>query len=483
MSISTSLNNALSGLSAASRGAEVVSANVANALTEGYGRREVLLSSRSVGGNGAGVNVDGVARNVDMQIVGESRLANASVGHDTVTTNFLTRIENAIGLPDDPGSLTSRIAQLEANLIEASSRPDSEIRLRAVFTAAQDLAVHINNSSDQVQSIRMETDQQIAKEVATLNDGLKKVEILNNDIQVSLASGRDATSLMDQRQRLVDQISSIVPLREVPRENGKIALFTTGGGILLEGRAAEISFTSVGVIVPEMTIESGALSTIGINGIDVLSAGRNPLAGGSLSGLLSVRDTLATGVQSQLDAVARDLVERFADPAADATLGPSDAGLFTDEGSAFLPANEIGLSSRLSINSAVDPATGTLWKLRDGLMAATPGPIGDNAGLLSLADALSAKRVPASGSFAGAARSAVGLASDFLSLVNTDLLSAQSSQTFSIAKFDTLKAMELQNGVDTDHEMQNLLLVEQAYSANARVISAVDQMIKTLMGI
>jgi flagellar hook-associated protein 1 FlgK len=260
-------------------------------------------------------------------------------------------------------------------------------------------------------------------------------------------------------------------------------LFTTGGGILLEGRAAEISFTSVGVIVPEMTIGSGALSSVYVNGNDALAAGRNPLGGGSLGGLISVRDTLSTGVQSQLDAVARDLVERFSDPAVDPTLGPSDPGLFTDEGAAFLPANEIGLSSRLSINPAVDPAAGTLWKLRDGLMAVAPGPIGDNAGLLSLADALSSKRVPASGSFSSVARSSVGLASDFLSLVNTDLLSAKSNQTFSMAKFDTLKTMELQGGVDTDYEMQTLLLVEQAFSANARVISAVDEMINTLMGI
>jgi len=45
MSISNSLSNALSGMTAASRMAEVVSSNLANSLTDGYGRRTLNLSS------------------------------------------------------------------------------------------------------------------------------------------------------------------------------------------------------------------------------------------------------------------------------------------------------------------------------------------------------------------------------------------------------------------------------------------------------
>ena len=39
MTLSGSLSSALSGLNAASRAAEIVSTNIANAMTEGYGRR------------------------------------------------------------------------------------------------------------------------------------------------------------------------------------------------------------------------------------------------------------------------------------------------------------------------------------------------------------------------------------------------------------------------------------------------------------
>ncbi|EKD61720.1 MAG: hypothetical protein ACD_54C00129G0001, partial [uncultured bacterium] len=52
MSISGGLSSALSGLNAAARAAEIVSSNIANAMTEGYGRRELQTSARSLGGSG-----------------------------------------------------------------------------------------------------------------------------------------------------------------------------------------------------------------------------------------------------------------------------------------------------------------------------------------------------------------------------------------------------------------------------------------------
>ena len=56
MSISGALSNALSGLSAASRAVSLVSTNIANAMTDGYGRRDIELAARGIGG---GVDVVG----------------------------------------------------------------------------------------------------------------------------------------------------------------------------------------------------------------------------------------------------------------------------------------------------------------------------------------------------------------------------------------------------------------------------------------
>ncbi|MGO4917569.1 flagellar hook-associated protein FlgK [Pseudogemmobacter sp. W21_MBD1_M6] len=485
MSVSGTLSNALSGLNAAARAAEIVSSNISNALTEGYGRRDLQLSARTVGPTGAGVKIDGVNRNVDQGLLTDRRIVQSKVGYSSTVSSFFAAIESGIGTPDQPASLAAKLSKLEASLINASSMPDAESRLYSVLDSAKSLAGQINQVSNEIQSQRMDADQLIGHQVAEVNDALAKVAELNHGILMASGSGRDPSALMDQRQQVVDQISSTIPLREVDRGNGQIALFTPGGAILLDGTPAALAFQSTGVITSDMTFASGALSGLRINGVPVDTNKVNgPIGGGSLSALLAVRDTLAPAAQVQIDAVARDLVERFQSPAVDPTLASGQAGLFTDGGNAFDPLFETGLAGRLKINAAVDPSLGgEIWRIRDGLGASLPGEAGNATRFLALADALTSQRVPSSGGFIGSARSASGLSTDLLSLIAHKRRSADADQSFVAAQLDTLRTLELQNGVDSDFEIQQLLLIERAYAANAKMIQTVDDMIQTLLGL
>lgn len=484
MSISGSLSAALSGLTAVSRAAETVSSNISNAMTDGYGRREINLSSRVLEGSGNGVRFDGITRNSDPALIGDRRLSEAEFGQADATFDFLSSIGAAIGTPDNPGGLTGRMTSLEAAIIQASSRPDSDTRLQGILNTATGVANHLNSVSDRVQAERLKADNTIAASVDQMNTALQQIQSLNARIVRFNGGSQDPSSLIDQRQALIDQISELVPLREVPRDNGTIALFTLGGAILLDGRAAEIGFEPVGVIVPDMTIASGALSGLTINGRPVsTSAETGAIAGGKLAGLFDVRDVQATGFQTRLDAVARDLVERFEDPGMDPTLGVGDPGLFTDAGAAIVAIDEIGLAGRISINALADPAQGgALWRIRDGLGAPAVGDPGDASLLNAMSDALTGSRLPVSGGFT-AQRSATGLASDLLSGVSVQLNTQETERTYLRVQTDTLIEMELRDGVDTDVELQKLLLIEQSFAANARVISTIDDLIQTLLRI
>lgn len=484
MSISTSLANALTGLTMSARAAELVSSNVSNAMTEGYGRRTLELTAQSVGGTGGGVQVVGVNRSSNPQLLGESRLASADLGHSSTRADFLQRVERAIGTPEDAGSLNGRIDAFEAALIEAASAPQSDTRLSAAVTAADKLADHLNVASGDIQQARMEADRHIGQLVEQLNSGLSKVVSLNIDIQSQIANGRDATALMDQRQVLVDQLSTIVPLREVQRPNGMIALFTTGGAILADTRPAEIGFQVAGTISADMTQQSGALSGLTINGqpISTASTGRSALGGGQLGALFEVRDELAVTAQSRLDSVARDLIERVATATVDPTLGGTDPGLFTDNGAALDPGDEVGLAGRIKVNSAVLPASGgAVWRLRDGVNASAMGATGDSDLLNALAQSLSDTRAPSSGDFSALPRSLSTLATEVLSLNNGQLLAAEEAQSFAQSQSETLTGLLREEGVDTDQEMQQLLLIEQAYSANAKVISTLDALLGQIL--
>lgn len=484
MSISGSISSALSGLTAASRAAELVSSNIANAMTPGYGRREINLASRQVGSTGQGVRVVSIQRMANLFAIGERRHADATLGQSSARAAFYRRLEVAIGVPDNASSLTARTGAFDAALLTAAARPDSEANLSQVAGSARAMASQIAASSGDVQSSRMRAEEQIARDVELVNTTLVRIADLNTQIRM-LAGGTDSSALQDQRQQAIDSISAILPLREIPREGGTVALVTVTGGVLLDGPPSTLGFQTAGIITPEMTLGSGALSGLTLNGRAVDMTNPNgSLSGGRLAANFAVRDEIGVQSQAKLDAIARDLVERFQDPAVDPTLAPGAAGLFTDRGLAFDPLNEVGLAGRLQLNAAVDPQQGgELWRLRDGIGAAAPGLASDSTLLSAMQTALTAQRQPVSGGFMPGTRSFSGLVGEHISTVSAERLAAEGDESFAIGMSDALIMAELEEGVDTDAEMQKLLLIEQAYTANARVMQVADEMIKTLLGV
>lgn len=481
MSISSAISNAVTGLRAAGRTSEVISANIANVMTPGYGVRDLALSSSQVGG----VSIDGIVRNVDPALLADFRLAEAEFTNATDRTRFLNDFENLLGTADEPNSLAARLSEFEKSLISASSRPDAPERLQIVADSARDLTVLVNKASEDVQRARTDADRNIQVQVDKLNTSLANVKELNSQITRTLVTGGDTSPLLDKRQEIVNDISAMVPLRQVPRDNGQIALYSTGGVILLDGGIAEIEFTAVNQVTPYTTLENGTLSGLTINGYPVRTdSQRGALGGGSLGAQFEIRDELGTEAQAQLDAYARDLIERFQDPAVDATLAPGDAGVFTDDGIAFDPINENGLALRLSLNALVDDRQGgEVWRFRDGVNAAVPGDVGDSRLLLSMADTLTMQRTPASGAFGSGAFSASNLLASLTSQVSADRAQAEQTLSFASSQFDELTQQILSNGVDTDEELQRLLIVEQAYAANVRLIEAADDMLQAILRI
>ncbi len=482
MSISGALSNAMSGLRAAGRGAEIVSSNISNALTPGYGRRVLSLSSSSIGGYG-GVQVNGIDRLVDAGLAADRRLADAEAANAQMRTDFLSRVETLLGTPDDPASLSARLAAFETSLITAASRPDAPERMTAAVTAARDLAGSLEAASNGIEEARTQADRNIASQVTELNTALAQVQSLNAQITAAQVQGGDTATLLDQRQLVVDRIGVLVPVREVPRDHGQVAFYTMGGAILIDGKAATVGFVPVNLVTPYMSIEGGTLSGLTINGNAVRTdSERGALRGGSLGAEFTIRDELGPAAQREIDAVARDLVERFQDPAVDPTLAPGDAGLFTDEGAAFNPTDEVGLAGRLVLNAAVDPRQGgAAWRLRDGLNAAVSGDVGNATLLQELTAALTTARTPASGSFGGGAFTAINLVSALVSEFGGQRTNAEQNLSFASARLNKLTERQLADGVDSDDEIQRLMIIEQNYAANARIIEAVDEMMQTIL--
>ncbi|AHM03729.1 Flagellar hook-associated protein FlgK [Roseibacterium elongatum DSM 19469] len=485
MSISSTLSNALSGLTVAGRAADVVSSNIANAMTEGYGVRRLEVSARITGNAGAGAQIGGILRQEDLILLGQRRLADADLAALSTEAGFMTRLENLIGTPDAPGSLSSRLAEFEATLVGAANAPHSQTQLAAAVEAAGALATQINDISDGIQAERLQADTAIARSVDRINGALRQIADLNTQIRSAIDNGGEAAALMDAQAALVEEIAPQIPLQARRDASGALYLYSRDGEALVDGQPATLGFTPVSVMAADMTRTSGTLSGLTLNGRDLRLDGATPaLAGGELAALFELRDGWGVAAQGRIDAVARDLAERLQAPGLDPTGTAGGAGLFTDTGARVDPATEVGLAGRLRLNAALDPAAGgAVWRLRDGLGAASEGAPGNAAFLTAQLDALSALRPTQSGGFSTASRSMAGLVSDHLSLTGLARQTAETDAAHAGARQSALKQEELARGVDTDAEMQRLLQIEQMFAANARVMQAAEEMIDELMRI
>ncbi|ARO15429.1 flagellar hook-associated protein [Ketogulonicigenium robustum] len=484
MSLSYSLGNALSGLAAVSRQTEVISSNVSNALTVGYARRDVALSANSIGGRGAGVSIDGVSRAVNAAITADRRNALTRMDGSTVLAQGLARLEVALGAPTDVGSIAGRITAFEQALVTAASDPTSQAGLDAAAYALSDIVKTLNDNAAKVQTMRAEADADIAGQVDSLNTALQQVATLNKQITRALTSGADAAGLMDQRAMVIDSIAAIIPVSEVARDNGVVALMAPGGVMLVENSAATFGFTHSPTITADMSLQNGLLSGLTVDGRPLAAdGGVGKLAGGTLGAVFALRDDVLTSAQAGLDDVAADLALRFQNAANDPTIGASGPllGLLTDSGAAVNPADTVGLASRLRMNSLIDPgAGGDATLLRDGLYTMGGTSSGSSVQLARWSAALSASQTLPSGTLA---KSAASSAAHVLNDVSAARVSADNDVSFTSALHSSLFSAEAVSGVDSDQEMQKLLLIETAYAANAKVIQAVDGMLKTLLEI
>lgn len=487
MSISSALNNAASGLAAQTRLAETISNNVANALTTGYARRITELSSVSLNGYGQGVAVAGTTRAVNATLTAERRAMDAALGASSTRSDAYDRILTAIGDASSDSSVASLATSLETALMTATASPNSTTALADTVSAAKDFAAAINRVSDETGQLRTDADAEIGRQVTELNDALAKIDALNDKIVTLSASGGDTTSLEDQRAQLIDGISTIVPVKVANRDGGAVAIFTRNGGALLDGRVYGLSFTPAATAVTAgMTVGaglSGLSQDVGaMTGPVAVTTGTGAglFDGGTLGALFELRDSIAPQVQGEMDAYAADLVDRFQSLMPASSLDASGGGLFVDAGGT---GTTTGLAGRLAVNAAVDPsAGGAVWRLRDGLAATAQGNVGDGTTLQALSEAMTAARAPSGLSSTSASGSLADFASEITSFFAARSARSDEDQAYLSSRQATLAEQESNaTGVDTDSELQSLTLVEQAYAANAKVLSVIDELMQLLL--
>ena len=469
MSLSGALNSATAGLHTTQGQSRIAADNVSNAMTPGYVRREAVLVTAS-GGQGGAV-ISEVRREVDATLQRMSRLENSRMTQYQSIQEGLTTYTAYLGQPGDGTSPADRFNDFQNSLTTLINMPSSNGAQTSVALAAEDLVRSVKGAATTLSTTLNDVNMEIRYEVADLNTALYQLRDLNASGSGFTPGSLEAAQFDEKVDTILDQISGIVDTRIHRSSNGSISLYTVSGAALLGGR-----------VVQDVTFNpSDGTLMAGSQDITPFKDGVRGIQHGSLAGLSELKRETIPQFSQQLDEYARGLIQTFEE--ADASLAPGEAGLFTDNGIAFDPANITGLASRLQINSKIS-STGEaeVWRIRDGLGATSPGAGSETvqinaflAGLDTAMNAATGTGIPAEVTLRDFSAEMITSQAATRARAENDFNAAASAAEVVVS------ARRNSEGVNIDDEMQQLLLIEQSYAANSRVLTAVSEMIDTLI--
>jgi flagellar hook-associated protein 1 FlgK len=291
-------------LAAEQLGVEVTSHNVANVNTPGYSRQEVnYVTAHPVpspwGPLGNGVKVQGITRAFDPFIA--ARLDQQSATLSEYRT-LAAQLEQVAGLFNETmaGGLTEHLSAFFAAWHDLADHPVGSGERQALLQEALSLSEACRYRADQLVAARISLTRQLAPVLEEINVHARRIAELNREIQISEANGQQANDLRDQRQQEISALAELVGIRTFTTSDGMVNVTLANGFTLTQGvQAWSLTYE----ITPADTV---AVVWHGPGGLtEDITAG---LSGGRLTALITVRDRLIPRYQSDLDALARELI-------------------------------------------------------------------------------------------------------------------------------------------------------------------------------
>lgn len=485
MSDFAALNTALTGLLAHRRAMEVIGHNVTNAATEGYSRRRADLQSAGAGvvpgvfsrydRPGGGVEVAGIVRIRD-EFLEARMLREHGMGEMlTAQSEILDRIEMSFPEPSETG-IARQLAEMWAAWDDVANQPGSLSTRVALIERSVTVAQELNRAASELDIAHSNSVSRVDALVAEVNATAARVAELNDKIQDATAAGLHPHDLSDQRDQLIERLAELAGVTTRQGELGSMDVFLGGSALVRGDRSETLEVQQGGGVDPPSLTANGLFQTTGIvwskDGYDTT------VAGGEIAGLLHGLNTTIPHYLEQLDGVARKLAEQVN------TLhtsgfdldGAAGVDFFTDNaGSAVLSdisARNIRVSDQLtghperiaaSATYAFDPADPTVPPVSTG------GDLG--AGI--------AQQLATVGDGADSPDAV------YEELIGSLGVESQALQRRSLIQAEVTRQVdesrESVRGVSIDEEMVSLVQSQRAYEASARLMTAVDEMIDTLV--
>lgn len=474
------LNIVTRGLAVQQLSLDTTGHNVANANTPGYSRQTVNLATTmperitGMGGLpvlvGTGVDVESVtrARNafIDTQYWEEKN----SQGFWQTQTDTLKKVEDIFHDTQDSGVQATLNQFWQSLQTLATDGGDYGARTN-VRETGNALVQILHQDNDKLVALANDVTNQIATDVNQVNNLAGQIADLNVQIGQQELVGEKANDLRDKRDYLVDQLSSLAKV-QVEEDHSGAYTVSVDGIVLVQGRNHY-----------DLSVQTGRNNYFGFDTNTVISAGDPPLtvhfSGGELASLFQARDSNITDYLGRLDKMAQFLMQDFntqhkAGFDLNGNQGDNFFGVtgvdYTDPTNA--PAN--GWVKALAVNADFYAANG-LQKIAAKVNATDGDANGGN--VLALADVLQQKP--------SATLGGTSLSDYYSELIGTLGVQSQQAQRMAANQDVLVNAVynwrESVSGVSIDEEMANMIKFQKGYGAAARILTAMDQLLDTLI--
>jgi flagellar hook-associated protein 1 FlgK len=424
--------------------------NVANANTPGYSRlRPVLTESDPVVlgsvtyGQGVTLQKLESVRDPILQL----RIQEEIQQQGQLNTSVSALQQAQVQFTSSSSDIGSQISNLFASLNQLSTDPTNLSLRQAVLTAAGNLATVLRNTSANLTQQRSSIDLTVSQAVQQVNTLTGQIAALNTQISQLQGVKQDASAFVDQRDVLIGQLSSLIDVSTIKSDNGLTLTTSNGAALVVAGQSFALT---------TQTNASG-LQDVYAQGVDITAK----LPAGQLAGSIEVRDQKLPALLSGLDTLAAGLANALntANKTGFDLNGNPGGNLFVPP-----PLSGAGAAANLTV-LITDPAL---------IAASSDGTAGSNGNVAVLS------AVQNQGVAGG--QTPIGYYSNLVFGLGNEVANSSAELSSSQLILNQLQDQRGSiSGVNLNEEAANMLQYQNAYDAAAKVVTTINDMLKTVI--
>ena len=235
----TGLSTTLSGLEISQAEIDTTGENISNANTAGYTEQVVNTSEAAedqIGGVqddsgaptdlGTGVDIDSITRSRDSFLDVQYRAQNSITSAANTTSQELQDVQTAVGTSSTSG-LQSDLSSFWNAWSSLSTDPTNAAAQADVINAGQNVVSDFNSLSTQMNTVMSQAQEQYNELTGSngeVQQDAQQIASLNAQIVQANQSGQTDNTLLDQRDNLLDQLSSLAQVSVTDQSNGSVTV-------------------------------------------------------------------------------------------------------------------------------------------------------------------------------------------------------------------------------------------------------------------